>query len=104
MEVSVSRTITIRIMAVLLLLIAGAEAYACDISDACFGDSPRQSSEQPSDCDQPAGDNCLCCCHHVMPVAVFVLEPADQVSDRPVPPLISQRASVPVHIDHPPQP
>jgi hypothetical protein len=99
----VSRTITIRIVAVLLLLMAGAEVYACAIFDACTAGSPVQSSQQSSDCDQPTGDNCLCCCQHLMPVAVFVLEPGEQVFDEPVPPLIPQQISEPSRIDHPPQ-
>ena len=98
-----TRTITTRIIAVLLLLMAGAEIYACDISDACFSGPANQSSQQSNDCDQATGDDCLCCCHHVVPVAVFVLEPAEQVFEKPVPPLIPQRASIPAHIDHPPQ-
>ena len=100
---SVGRTTTIRIVAVLLLLIAGAEIYACDVSDSCIAGSENRSSQQSNDCDQPAGDNCLCCCHHVVPVAVFVLEAAEQVVDKPAPPLMSQLAAVPAHIDHPPK-
>lgn len=102
-KVFVSRTITIRIVTVLLLLIAGAEIYACDISDACVANPASQTSQQSNDCDQPSGDNCLCCCHHVVPVAFFNLESAEQVLDKPVPPLISERASIPAYIDHPPQ-
>ena len=71
---SVTRTILFRIVAVLLLLIAGAEVYACDISDACVTGAADPTSQQSSDCDQPTGDFCLCCCHHVVPVATFVLE------------------------------
>ena len=103
MKVSVSRTITIRLVAVLLLLIASAEIYACDLSDACFENPANQSSQRSNDCDQPSGDNCLCCCHHVVPVAVFVLEAAEQVLEKPVPPLTPQLAAVPAHIDHPPK-
>ncbi len=62
-----TRTSLVRIAAILLLLIGGAEVYACDISDACAAGFPGQSSQQPGDCDQPLGDNCLCCCRHVAP-------------------------------------
>ena len=98
-----TRRILFYIAAVLLLLIAGAEVYACDISDACVAGFPGQSSQQPGDCDQPLGDNCLCCCHHVVPVAIFNLEPADQVFEEPAPRPLLRLASVPAHIDHPPQ-
>jgi hypothetical protein len=103
MKTSVTRTILFRIAAVLLLLIAGAAVYACDISDACVAGFPDQTSQQPSDCDQPFGDNCLCCCHHVVPVAIFVLEPAEQVFEKSAPRLVFHLASLPAHIDHPPQ-
>src|SRR5689334_283237 len=98
-----TRTTLFRIVAVLLLLIAGAEVYACDVSDACVVGFPDQSSQPPTDCDQPLGDNCLCCCHHVVPVAVFALEPAEQVFEEPAPPLFPCLTSPPAHIDHPPQ-
>jgi hypothetical protein len=99
----VTRTTVIRIAAVLLLLIAGAEVYACDVADACVAGFPDQTSQPSNDCDQPLGDNCLCCCHHVVPVAIFVLEPAEQVFEQPAPPLIPHLASMSAHIDHPPQ-
>jgi hypothetical protein len=100
---SVTRTTVIRIVAVLLLLIAGAEMYACDVSDACVAPFPGQSSQPPTDCDQPLGDNCFCCCHHVVPAAIFVLEPAEQVFEKPAPPLVPRLAFLPAYIDHPPQ-
>ena len=94
---------TFRLIAVLLLLIAGAEVYACDVADACVPGAPSQSSQQSDDCDQPLGDNCICCCHHAVPVAAFVLEPAERVWEEPAPRLIPHILSVPAHIDHPPQ-
>ncbi len=92
-----------RITAVLLLLIAGAEAYACDLADACVAGVAGQTSQEPGDCDQPLGDNCLCCCQHVVPVAAFVLEPAESVFENPAPQLLPALALLPAHIDHPPQ-
>lgn len=103
MKEFVTRTTLFRIVAVLLLLIAGAEVYACDISDACVTGAADPSSQQPSDCDQPTGDFCLCCCHHVVPVATFVLEPAERLFEKPAPPLVPHLAPQSAHIDHPPQ-
>ena len=100
---SLPRSIAIRIVAILLLLIATGEVYACDMSDACAGGPADQTSQQSGDCDQALGDNCLCCCHHVVPVAIFVLEPAEHVFDRPLPPLTVCLGSLPSNIDHPPQ-
>ena len=101
--VSVIAARTLRLVAVFLLLIAGAEAYACDVADACISGAPSQTSPQSDDCDQPLGDNCICCCHHVVPVAIFVLQPAEWVLEQPAPQLIPHLLSVPTHIDHPPQ-
>ena len=99
----VMRITLFRIVAVLLLLIAGAEVYACDISDVCVTGAADPTSQQSSDCDQPTGDFCLCCCHHVVPVATFVLEPAERLFEKPAPPLMPHLASQFAHIDHPPQ-
>lgn len=103
MKAFVTRATLFRIAAFMLLLIAGAEAYACDTSDACVTGSPDQASQQSGDCDEPLGDNCLCCCHHVVPVAIFVLEPADKVFEESAPRPVPHLASRPAHIDHPPQ-
>ena len=95
----VQRTILLRVVAVLLLLIAGAEVYACDVSDACVSSTTSRSTG----CDDPGGDGCLCCCHHVVPVIVFTLEPGEDVyQDKPPEPVI-QLLSVSIPIDHPPQ-
>lgn len=103
MDLSVTRTILIRMVAVLLLLTAAAEIYACDVSDICYSVPAGQSSQQSNDCDQPTGDNCLCCCHHVIPAAAFVLQPAEWVVEKSVLPLIPQELSDSAPIDHPPQ-
>jgi hypothetical protein len=89
----------IRVIAILLLMVAGGEAYACDASDECV----PASSGAGSDCDQPTGDNCLCCCHHIVPVPVFALEPGDCLLREPrLEPVLSV-LSVSIPIDHPPQ-
>lgn len=95
----VSRATLIRLIAVLLLLIAGAEVFACDITDPCF-----MSAGGPSgDCDQPLGDNCLCCCHHIVPAASVTLNTSEYVADA-VPPLpTAHTASMSLPIEHPPQ-
>ena len=94
-----SRFNLLRVVAMLLLLVAGVEVYACDISDACVSSAAGQNS----DCDQPSGDNCLCCCHHVVPVTIVTLEAAECVSDGPSSEVIIRTASVALPIEHPPQ-
>jgi hypothetical protein len=78
----VLRAIVIRFVAILLLGIACGEVYACELSDACISIDGNGSSD---DCDQPAGDNCVCCCHHVMPpVHALALETIDIIDqERP---------------------
>ena len=87
------------IAAALLLLVAGAQALACDLSDACVTVSPGH----PNDCDQPMGDNCLCCCHHIVPVAVFVLEVSEGVYQEPPPDPLFHTLSRSLPINPPPE-
>ncbi len=101
---SVPRRVFVQIVAALLLLIAGAEVYACDVSDACVSPSSTSTqSRQDDSCDQPLGDNCLCCCHHIVPVAAFRLEPTGVVVEPAPPGPIATTAAICVPIDHPPQ-
>jgi hypothetical protein len=97
--VSVQRATLFRIAAILLLLIAGAGVYACDLADACVA-SP---SGQSSDCDQPSGDNCLCCCHHVIPATTIALQTAEYVCAGMPSDLLDHTSSMAVAIEHPPQ-
>ncbi|MBN9660562.1 MAG: hypothetical protein J0H49_20400 [Acidobacteria bacterium] len=95
----VSRTTLIRLIAVLLLLIAGAEVFACDLTDPCF----TSASSPSGDCDQPLGDNCLCCCHHIVPATSVTLSASEYLADT-VPPLpVAHAASMSLPIEHPPQ-
>jgi len=95
----VSRINLFRVAAVLLLLLGAVEVYACDMADACV----TSASGQNSDCDQPSGDNCLCCCHHVVPAAVVTLEAVEYVCDGPPPAPLAHTAALALPIDHPPQ-
>lgn len=90
--------LTVRVIAVLLLLVAGGEVYACDVSDACVSASPASDG-----CDQPSGDNCLCCCHHIIPVPAFALSRRDFFPQEPFRDPLLNLFSVSLPIDHPPQ-
>lgn len=89
----------LRIFTVLLLFVAGAEVYACDLSDVCVSSSTSHSTG----CDDPGGDGCLCCCHHVVPVMVFAREPGGNARRETAPEPVLQLLSVSLSIDHPPQ-
>ena len=99
MELMMSRSMLFRISAALLLLVTGAQALGCGLSDACVTGSPDRSG----DCDQPLGDNCLCCCHHIVPVAAFVLEVNEAVYQEPPPEPLSYTLSRSLPISLPPE-
>jgi len=98
MKVYVPRSAAVRLIAALLLLIAGAQLYACESADACVSGQGANG-----DCDQPSGDNCLCCCQHIIPVTAFALDAAEAVSTPPAPVATPQPCLLAAHIDHPPQ-
>ena len=57
----------VRSIAVVFLLMTAAEIFGCELlsSPSCeltnpFGDSGRGGN--------PSGDECFCCCHHIVPV------------------------------------
>lgn len=73
-----TRAAIFRFAAVLLLLLTGAEIFACEIlaPDNC------ESFGVPGDSDQSQpDDNCICCCTHIVIASAITLAPcADQVS------------------------
>lgn len=70
-----TRAATFRLMAILLLLVTGAEVFACEMvePEQCesFGSSGSTSGA-------PSGDNCICCCTHVVVIAPFALAPVSE--------------------------
>lgn len=94
-----SRSRLFSVTAAILLLVTGAQALACDLSDACVTGRPGPSGG----CDQPLGDNCLCCCHHIVPVAVFVLEVSEAVYQAPPPEPLFYTLSRSLPISLPPE-
>lgn len=63
-----------RFAAMFLLLLTGAELFACDMiaPDQCeaFG-MPQEGTSQPD-------DNCICCCSHIVFSHPITLTPTDQ--------------------------
>lgn len=97
----VSATSIFRIAALLLLLVTAGQVYACGKFDACVSAAPGGSGD---DCDQPLGDNCLCCCHHTAPpVSPFSLPPGEPVYQKAAPAPNSRELTRSQTIDHPPQ-
>jgi len=93
---------TLRLVTVLLLLLAGAELFACDLlSPSSCGIAGSRDGCNP---DQPSsGDDCLCCCHHIVVSSSFLLDRADRLSS--VPPLLEAQIplSQPTSVYHPPR-
>jgi hypothetical protein len=97
----VPQMVIFRFVAILLLAIAAGEVYACDVSDACL---IVATSGTANDCDQPTGDNCVCCCHHIVPpVSPIALQDGEVVYQDPPSDPIDRTLSRASQIDHPPQ-
>jgi hypothetical protein len=100
-RIIVARTLIFRLVAIVLLTIAAAEVSACDISDSCLTFGQYGSS---NDCDQPTGDNCMCCCHHIVPpVLSLTLQAGDVVDEQTPPEPVTHTLTRASRIDHPPQ-
>jgi hypothetical protein len=88
------------VAAVILLLITGAELFACELMapDSCesFGFPSKDSI--PS-----ANDNCICCCTHILVAEPLVLEASGEAVAIPdaAPPITPE--SDPLSIYHPPK-
>ena len=89
-----------RCTAMFLVLFAAVEVLACDLlpNSDCYI-SHRQDPGQT----QESGDNCLCCCAHMVVVKPLVFEPEEAVAPAPMDENVPQPLFVPSHIDHPPQ-
>jgi hypothetical protein len=63
-----------RVAAVVLLLITGAELFACEMiaPDQC--ESFGFPSDNPSPTNPTNDDNCICCCTHILITEPFTLE------------------------------
>jgi hypothetical protein len=91
-----------RFTAVFMFLFVAVEVFACDLlpSSSCYiSQSPTQHKQQPPD----SGDNCICCCAHLVvtkrinfvPQVVVVPAPREESAEQPM--------LTPSPIDHPPQ-
>lgn len=73
--VSVSLQLLFRLAAMLLLLVTGAELFACEM----LAPEQCESFGLPSDNDEAQlGDNCICCCNHILVVQPVTLMPSHQ--------------------------
>jgi hypothetical protein len=97
-----SRFSVFRIVAVAILLLTGVELFTCELLSADTCEITRipggGDSAQPSD-----GDNCLCCCSHIVVSPHIEITPTFDV----VPIFVLAQCSPPSaeapHIYHPPR-
>jgi hypothetical protein len=91
---------TFRCTAMFLVLFATVEILACDfLPDPDCYISHRQDQGQT----QGSGDNCLCCCTHIVVVQPLIFEPRETIATAPPEESVQQPLFAPSHIDHPPQ-
>jgi hypothetical protein len=88
-----------RYTAMFLVLFAAVEILACDLlpNSDCYI-SHRQDPGQTQD----SGDNCLCCCAHMVVVKPLVFEPQETVVLAPPEESVQRPLYALSHIDHPP--
>lgn len=92
--------ILFRVAAVILLLITGAELFACEI----LAPERCESFGFPSDNPNSTGDdNCICCCAHILVGEPLVLQASGDAVAIPdaAPPMTPE--SEPLSVYHPPK-
>lgn len=91
-----------RFTAIFLVLFTAVEVFACDLlpdSDCYISQSPSQHKHQkPS-----SGDNCMCCCAHLVVAKRVNLIPEVLIVPAPQEETVEQPLLAPSSIDHPPQ-
>jgi len=95
-----ARIAIFRFAAVFLLLLTGAELFACEMIDPqnCESFGFPQSDGAGS-----AGDNCICCCTHVVVVTCTPLFPVVERVAGVMPPETSKPEFKSLSIYHPPR-
>jgi hypothetical protein len=89
-----------RCTAMFLVLFASVEILACDLlpNSDCSISHPQDKGQT-----QDSGDNCLCCCAHMVVVKPLVFEPHEAIVPAYPEDSVQQPLFAPSHIDHPPQ-
>lgn len=89
--------------AVLLLLITGAELFACEL----IAPGQCESFGFPSDNSNPANpsndDNCICCCTHILITEPVTLEACGEAALALEAPTVAAPESEPLSVYHPPK-
>lgn len=89
-----------RLAAIFLLLVTGAELFACEMiaPDRC------ESFGFPSDNSNSTGDdNCICCCTHILIAEPITLDACGEATLALEVPAIAPPDSEPLSIYHPPK-
>ena len=95
-----SWSVVVRVMAVFLLLLTGAELFACELISPA---NCELAGSANGDGGSKSGDDCLCCCTHVVIERPVVFIPVELVSFEPGESPAVEPASQPQSIYHPPK-
>ena len=91
-----------RFTAIFLVLFTAVEVFACDLipSSNCYisNTSPLDKHPPPD-----SGDNCMCCCAHLVMTKHIDFTPQFLAIPAPAEESVEQPMLVPSPIDHPPQ-
>src|SRR5689334_3627244 len=96
-----SRITIFRTVAIAILLLTGAELFACDLLSPAtceIAGIPNADSPKPSD-----GDSCLCCCFHVIVSPQIKMTPTFETATTLVTPACEIPLVEPAHVYHPPR-
>lgn len=91
-----------RVAAILLLLLAAGELLACHVLSAARCEISGSASGCDPD-DGNSGDECLCCCRHIVVVPPLVLMPGLRFEFFPPPAEAGRTSAVSLPLDHPPR-
>jgi hypothetical protein len=94
-----SRHTIFRIAAVIILLLTGVELVACEV----FSHAACEFSGAPSGHSTHSGDDCLCCCFHIVVEAPLVFEPTEEAVVLETLPPIPFSSCESASIYHPPK-
>ncbi len=94
-----SRVTIFRVAAVIILLLAGVELIACEVSSS----ASCEISGAPCDQSRNSGDACLCCCSHIVVRTPIVFEPTEEAVALEPLPQIAFSSLESLRIYHPPK-
>lgn len=94
-----SRVTIFRIGAIVMLLLTGIELVACEVVSPAACELSGNQSAPTTD----SGDQCLCCCSHIVVAAMIMIEPVAEAAALDPSPRVAFASFESVRIYHPPK-